>query len=110
MKILNSIIFILTSLKASDSFTCKYGSKKYRLQTPCKCGNVKSFNLIKRQIVQTWCFISRRNFSKFHQLFCFFVLCTPYDQKYPCEPLVSVISNVNLAVKFDNPVILVLVG
>ena len=80
----------LNKFEGIKSLNFKMWFKKYRLETPFKCDNVKV--LIKRQIVQNWCFISRRKnniFQHFVLLFCFqrpnnhleMVLAPPYDQK-----------------------------
>ena len=44
--------------------------KKTRLETPFKGDNVKAF--VKRQIVETWSFISLRMSRKLQHLLCFF--------------------------------------
>ena len=52
VKMLNSVIFVLTCSKASNRLTCKCGSRNTGLETPLKC-NINVKVMIQRQIFQT---------------------------------------------------------
>ena len=83
---------------------CLTWIRKYRLETSYKGDNVNSS--IKTSISKLLVFISRRKFTKFHRLFCFFLVlagsqwlkkvwASPYNQKCPFCTLASK-SNVTL--------------
>ena len=60
----------LNVLEGIKQFKLLMWFKKTQLETPFKGDNVKT--LVKRQIVKTWSFISRRKFRKLQHLLCYF--------------------------------------